>query len=54
MKNYTEEYKYKMCYYINPETGRVTYNEKCKGCQNNCKQSYRAEIVKCNFCAKGV
>lgn len=36
-------------FFINPETGRRTYNSLCRKCKNKCKQSYKAIVV---FCPK--
>ena len=29
------------------ENGRITYNELCRKCDRDCKQSFRAVIVSC-------
>lgn len=34
-------------FFINPETGRRTYNSLCLKCKNKCKQSYKAAVVVC-------
>ena len=34
-------------FFINPETGRRTYNSLCLKCKNKCKQSYKAIVVLC-------
>lgn len=34
-------------FFINPSTGRRTYNELCRQCVRNCKQSFRAEVIFC-------
>lgn len=34
-------------FFLNAETGRRTYNDLCRKCQNDCKQSFRAIIVSC-------
>jgi len=49
MKDYTKKYKREMDFFINPKTGYVTYNEQCKVCKNDCKQSYRVTLVKCPY-----
>lgn len=36
-------------FFINPKTGRRTYNSLCLKCKSNCKQSYKATII---FCPK--
>lgn len=35
-----------MDFYIN-RLGKIKYNKKCEKCVHNCKQSYKAQIVKC-------
>ena len=32
-------------FFINPETGRRTYNSLCRKCKNKCKQSYKAIVI---------
>ena len=34
-------------FFINPETGRRTYNSLCLKCKNKCKQSHKAVVVVC-------
>lgn len=34
-------------FFINPKTGRRTYNDLCRKCSNECKQSFKAVIVSC-------
>lgn len=34
-------------FFIDPGTGRRKYNDKCRQCVCECKQSYRATIVRC-------
>lgn len=34
-------------FFINPETGRRTYNSLCRKCKNKCKQSHKAVVVVC-------
>lgn len=29
------------------DAGRVSYNEKCLSCCRDCKQSYRAALIRC-------
>lgn len=41
--------KTRMGFFINPETGRRTYNSLCLKCKNKCKQSHKAIVV---FCPK--
>ena len=33
--------------YINPRTGRRAYNDLCRRCTHQCRQSYRATILEC-------
>jgi hypothetical protein len=48
MRNYTKKFKQEMAFFIHPKTGYVTYNVKCLKCiHNDCKQSFRVEIVSC-------
>lgn len=47
MKNYTKKFKEEMAFFIHPKTGRVSYNDLCNRCTEDCKQSFRAEIVCC-------
>ncbi|MCD7873174.1 MAG: hypothetical protein LUG21_07775 [Clostridiales bacterium] len=45
--------KQEWTFFIEPKTGRRRYNELCRKCIHNCKQSFRAIIVCCpNFKAK--
>lgn len=34
-------------FFIKPSTGRRTYNDLCRRCTQNCKQSFHAEVVDC-------
>lgn len=52
MKTLGKKVKEEMAFYINKKTNKIQYNERCKECKNNCKQSFRAEIIRCNFCLK--
>lgn len=52
MKDYSKKFKQEMAFFIHPKTGYVTYNEKCKDCIHDCKQSYRVEIVRCKHYQK--
>lgn len=43
-KRFCEEW----AFYIEPGTRKqVVFNEKCKKCMHECKQSYRVEIIAC-------
>ena len=33
--------------FLNPATGRRTYNDLCRKCLRLCKQSYRVVVVEC-------
>lgn len=48
MPRLSKKFKAEWEFFINPKTGFVTYNKKCKNCQNECKQSFRVDVV---FCA---
>ncbi len=39
--------KQEWAYFINPNTGRRTYNTICRRCARECKQSYRTKVVAC-------
>lgn len=42
-------------FFISPKTGRRTYNDLCRKCRNDCKQSFRAIVVCCPmYCSKEV
>ena len=34
------------------ERNRICYNELCRRCVNNCKQSFRTVIISCNYVSK--
>ena len=49
MAKLSEKFKKEWQFFLN-ENNRITYNEHCKKCKNNCKQSFRARIISCpNF-----
>jgi hypothetical protein len=52
MRSKSERHKREWVFFINPKTDRVQYNEKCRNCIYECKQSYRAEILNCPTYAK--
>lgn len=52
MPRYKEKFKEEMAFFINPQSGYVTYNHKCKTCTQDCKQSFQAEIICCHFYEK--
>jgi len=35
-------------YFLNPR-GRKVYNELCRKCERDCKQSFRAVIIQCPY-----
>ena len=34
-------------FFLHPKTGGRTYNPICRSCVNNCKQSFRVEVLEC-------
>lgn len=49
MPRLSKKAKQEWDFFINPETGRRTYNSLCRKCKNKCKQSHKAIVV---FCPK--
>lgn len=47
MPRLSKKQKQEWAFFLNTETGRRTYNNLCRKCQNECKQSFRAVIVSC-------
>lgn len=47
MPKLSKKAKQEWDFFINPNTGRRTYNKLCKKCHSDCKQSYRVIIVYC-------
>ena len=47
MARLSKKLKQEWAYFINPKTGRRTYNDLCRKCRNDCKQSFRAIVVCC-------
>ena len=45
MPRLSKKAKQEWDFYINPETGRRTYNSLCLKCKNKCKQSHKAIVV---------
>ena len=43
----SQKWKKENAFYINPKTKKIQFNKKCRSCIRDCKQSYKAEIVKC-------
>ena len=46
MPRMSKQRKEEWAFFLN-ERNRITYNEKCRNCTQDCKQSFRAEIVYC-------
>lgn len=47
MPRLSKKLKQEWIFFINPNTGRRTFNSLCLKRKNKCKQSYRAVIVYC-------
>ncbi len=47
MPRLSKKQKQEWSFFIDEQTGRRTYNELCRKCIHNCKQSYRAVIICC-------
>ena len=47
MPRLSKKEKQEWDFFINPKTGKRTYNSLCLKCKNKCRQSYRAVIVYC-------
>lgn len=47
MARLSKKLKQEWAYFISPKTGRRTYNDLCRKCRNDCKQSFRAIVVIC-------
>lgn len=52
MPRYSKNFKREMAFFLHPKSGYVTYNKKCNQCIYDCKQSFRAEIVRCPYFEK--
>ena len=48
MPRLSKKYKQEMAFYLD-ERNRIRYNDLCKKCEKECKQSFRAIIVDCPF-----
>jgi len=46
MARLSKKFKEEWQFFLN-KYNRLTYNENCKQCENDCKQSFRALLVKC-------
>lgn len=47
MPKLTKKKKAEWDFFIDPRTGRRTYNKLCLNCVNNCKQSHRSQVIAC-------
>ena len=53
MARLSKKLKQEWDFFISPKTGRRTYNDLCRKCRNDCKQSFRAIVVSCIlYCSK--
>ena len=53
MARLSKKLKQEWYFFISPKTGRRTYNDLCRKCRNDCKQSFRAIVVNCPlYCSK--
>ena len=53
MARLSKRLKQEWDFFISPKTGRRTYNDLCRKCRNDCKQSFRAIVVSCLlYCSK--
>ena len=53
MARLSKKLKREWDFFISPKTGRRTYNDLCRKCRNDCKQSFRAIVVCCPmYCSK--
>ena len=44
----SKKWKIEWDYFIDKETGRRRYNDICRKCKRDCKQSFRALLINCN------
>ena len=53
MARLSKKLKQEWDFFISPKTGRRTYNDLCRKCRNDCKQSFRVIVVSCPlYCSK--
>ena len=53
MARLSKKLKQEWDFFISPKTGRRTYNDLCRKCRKDCKQSFRAIVVCCPmYCSK--
>lgn len=48
MKKYSKKWFEENSFFVDEKTGRKKFNELCKKCQLDCKQSFKVEILNCN------
>lgn len=47
MPRLSKKTKAEWSFFLHPQTGRRTYNEICRGCTHDCKQSFQALLLDC-------
>lgn len=47
MPRLSKKAKQEWTIFLNEKTGRRTYNELCRRCRNECKQSFKVIVVAC-------
>lgn len=47
MPRLSKRLRQEWAFFLHPETGRRTYNELCRNCARECKQSFRAAVIEC-------
>ena len=47
MPRLSKKAKAEWAFFLHPHTGRRTYNEICRSCTHECKQSFRALLLEC-------
>ena len=53
MARLSKKLKQEWYFFISPKTGRRTYNDLCRKCRNDCKQSFRTIVLCCPmYCSK--
>ena len=49
----SKKWKIEWDYFLDPATGRRKYNDICRKCKRDCKQSFRALLINCrNYVSK--
>jgi hypothetical protein len=52
MPRMSKKRKQELAFFLN-DKGRISYNQLCKRCRNDCKQSFRATVIVCqNYISK--